>query len=418
MSNLKTSGERGVKVVEGDGESSAPRVEMECELERVRSRSSSVSSRRSDVCKRKRCVDVDDCEDVEMDDIRRMKSVSEKLRKFLFTESNRISKGASEFILNTVGEYEEHMMRLIGKNAKLQGKIEECERSVMSRGMSSVDKSYASVVGRGNVKSVSDMRDSNMEVSDRSVKDRSFAVVVKSKDMNVKMTSEQVKDKVMREVSKGLNVRVRAVRKTRSGGIVIETVSEAEVGRISECRKFNEIGLKVETPRKIGPKLIVYDVPNEVTNDDFMAQMYIKNLRGYTTESEFKERVRIVSRNIKKGATYGNMILEVSSAIRRILNVEGRVYIDWRAFKVRDFVGVLRCHKCYAYGHMMRECSVKERLCQKCGDSGHMMKECRKECICRNCKFKGNTCDHSVLSNACPEFIRALQREKAKINDE
>jgi len=69
-------------------------------------------------------------------------------------------------------------------------------------------------------------------VNVKSVKERNFAVVVKAKDASVKMTSEQVKEKVMRDVSKSLDVRVKAVRKTMSGGIAIETVSENELTKI------------------------------------------------------------------------------------------------------------------------------------------------------------------------------------------
>lgn len=43
-------------------------------------------------------------------------------------------------------------------------------------------------------------------------------MVVKSTDESVNMSSEQVKDTVLKNVSKSLNVRVRAVRKTRSLG--------------------------------------------------------------------------------------------------------------------------------------------------------------------------------------------------------
>lgn len=54
-------------------------------------------------------------------------------------------------------------------------------------------------------------------------KERRYAVIVKPKDASVRMTREQVKEKVMRDVSKALNVRMRAMRKTRSGGIAIKT---------------------------------------------------------------------------------------------------------------------------------------------------------------------------------------------------
>ncbi|KMQ93191.1 golgin subfamily a member 4-like protein [Lasius niger] len=274
--------------------------------------------------------------------------------------------------------------------------------------------SYTNVAGMSGGKMVSDAskvsEKSNAVAKDR---ERSFAVVIKAKDANVKMSSEQVKEKVMREVSKSLNVRVKAVRKTRSGGAAIETVSESELSKLTECAKFGDVGLKVEIPQKIGPKVIVYDVPNELTNDDFMREMYEKNVKGRVNEGVFKERVRIVSRNSKRNATCGNIIMEVMNEVKRIVCEEGRLYVNWKAFRVKEFVNVMRCHKFFAYGHMMRKCGEKERLCQKCGQSRHIIKECKRESVCRNCKLRGRECDYSVLRGV-PGIYRSSGERKSE----
>ena len=52
-------------------------------------------------------------------------------------------------------------------------------------------------------------------------KERTYTVVVKAKDESVKMSSDEVKGRVMKNVASSLNVRVKAVRKTRSGGLAI-----------------------------------------------------------------------------------------------------------------------------------------------------------------------------------------------------
>lgn len=241
--------------------------------------------------------------------------------------------------------------------------------------------------------------------------------MVKSNDENVKMTSHQVKKKVMREVSKVLNVRVKAVRKTRSDGIAIETMNETEMKKVTECSKFEEVGLKVELPRKVGQKVIVYDVPNEIMNEDLMKEVYAKNLKGCVTMSKFRERARVVSRNSKKNAECGNVIMEVSKQMKDVIFQEGRLFVNWYAFRVKEFINVLRWLKCYAYGHIMRECGVKERLCQRCCGSGHLIKDCKKESMCGNCKARGKKCDHSVMSNKCPEFVRLLERERLRVNN-
>lgn len=68
-----------------------------------------------------------------------------KLRKFLFSEVNKVSKHISEYILNCVGEYEEQMMRLISKNERFQGCLEESNR--MNAGTVNA-RSYAKVTAQ------------------------------------------------------------------------------------------------------------------------------------------------------------------------------------------------------------------------------------------------------------------------------
>ncbi|CAK9816194.1 Uncharacterized 50 kDa protein in type I retrotransposable element R1DM [Anthophora plagiata] len=355
-------------------------------------------------------------ESVCVDEMNVMREISAKLRKYVFAESNRVSKVTSEFLLNCVSEYEEQVVRLLNKNERLQGRLDECkerERRYESERVSRA--SYASVTG---VTGVSGAK--RVSVSEKP-RERTFAVVVKAKDASVSMTSEQVKEKVMRDVSAQLDVRVKAVRKTRSGGVAIEAVTAKDMQMLRECKKFDDVGLKVELPKKIGPKVLVFDVPCEITNEEFLNELFVKNVRTgkcCMAECEFKDRTRIVNRTNKKNASVGNVIVEVTKSVRDVLMDEGRVYVKWRACKVKDYVNVLRCHKCYAFGHMMRECSVKDRLCQQCGESGHLRSECKKERMCRNCKLKGAKCDHSVMSDECPEFLRMAERERVRISDD
>ncbi|KAK2574828.1 hypothetical protein KPH14_012922 [Odynerus spinipes] len=392
-------------------------MDEDVEVEMTRDRSGSVSSRRSDMSvKRKRMDDgSEQAMTGGMDEITCMSNIGVKLRKYVLAESNRVSKSACEYLLQCVGEYEGLMMRLISKNERLNGRLDEyVNRSGRAMPADREGDSYAYVTAQSMEEGNRGRANVNVK---RKMPEKSYAVVVKAMDANESMTSENVKKKVMQEVSRELNVRVKAVRKTKSG-VAIETVSETELKRIVDCKKFNELGLKVEIPRKIGPKIIIYDVPNEITNDELMKQMYEKNLKNYVEENVFAERVRVVTRNCKKGMSYGNVIVEVPGYVKRTVVDEGRLFVNWNVFRVREFISVLRCHRCYGFGHMMRECSVKERLCQRCGESGHLVKECKKQNECRNCKVRGGKCDHSVLSNECPEYVRALGRERARINDD
>ena len=59
--------------------------------------------------------------------------MSNKLRKFLFTKSNCVSKGVSEFTLKCVSELEDQMIRMIAKNERLLGRFDECEKQLRVR---------------------------------------------------------------------------------------------------------------------------------------------------------------------------------------------------------------------------------------------------------------------------------------------
>ena len=75
----------------------------------------------------KRGLERDNSESVHVsesvDEISVMRAVNDKLRKFLFTESNRVSKSVSEFTLKCCSKLEEQMMRMIAKNERLLGRI-------------------------------------------------------------------------------------------------------------------------------------------------------------------------------------------------------------------------------------------------------------------------------------------------------
>lgn len=85
--------------------------------------------------------------------------------------------------------------------------------------------SYDTIAG----KEVSKAVGSKQAIACESMKEKTLAVVVNAKDDIVKMTSEEVKEKVMKNVSCDLNMRVRAVRKTRSDGPAMEADRENDV---------------------------------------------------------------------------------------------------------------------------------------------------------------------------------------------
>lgn len=63
----------------------------------------------------------------------------------------------------------------------------------------------------------------------------------------------------------------------------------------SECEKFGALGLKVEDPEEVGPKFVVFDFENEMTNEDLMKKLYEKNLENVgLNENEYRKESGLV----------------------------------------------------------------------------------------------------------------------------
>ena len=71
-----------------------------------------------------------------MDKLNALRVIGNKLRKCIFAD--RVTNAVSECVMVCVSEYEELMMRIIAKNERLIGKIDECEKMLTQKEMMQV----------------------------------------------------------------------------------------------------------------------------------------------------------------------------------------------------------------------------------------------------------------------------------------
>lgn len=365
----------------------------------------SVASESGEGVKRKRMEEVEteggECVAKIMEEMRR---ISGDIRRIMAKDESKVRKEVCEQIMNSVAEYEGVIVRVMCENERLRGKIEGLEgvkelaeglkRSLETRTIERVEKEVEVVEKQ----------------PDR--RQKSYAFMVSGTG---EQSGEEVKKKMLREVSVQ-GVRVKAVRIARGGRVAVETADAKDMERLKGSQVFEKAGLKVEEAKKIGPKVIIFDVPSVMTEDSFKEELYEKNLKGKFTKEEAFQRLRVRSRSGKEKEC-GNVIVEMSRSMKECLVSEGRVYVGWLSLRVKEFSSVLRCYGCMGIGHMMRECKVG-KVCRKCGESGHMEKDCKgKEC-CGNCKRRGVNAEHGVLSPSCPMFIEAELRMRRRVNDD
>lgn len=87
----------------------------------------------------------------------------------------------------------------------------------------------------------------------------------------------------------------------------------------------------------------------------------------------------------------------------------GKVRIGWVNCRIREKVEPKKCFRCWAFGHLARDCKGTDRSkrCRRCGEAGHVRADCKsKEAECVLCT---NNNKHPTGSFACPVYQAAAK---------
>lgn len=232
------------------------------------------------------------------------------------------------------------------------------------------------------------------------------------KDQTSDVTKKQIQEKCQ-PMEEGW--KIKNFRKVRGGGVLIEAGDDRTLDRIKKSIKLKDLGLKLEEPRKRGPKVIIYDVPRTEDNDNFLNRLWQQNMQDTELDKEEILKKTTIRLRTGKHKDVVNLVIEGPASLRHALIGQETVYVGFSACKARDFLVPMRCYKCQQYGHMSKSCKGKD-LCSKCGDEGHAHKDCKspENDKCSNCKHDGKDHNHRVDSKKCPHYEKAFQMEIEK----
>ncbi|KAI4472915.1 hypothetical protein M0802_016426 [Mischocyttarus mexicanus] len=90
-------------------------------------------------------------------------------------------------------------------------------------------------------------------------------------------------------------LQICSVRKIANKGILVETRTKEDLERVIKSEKLQAAGLKTEVPSKKKPLLIVYNVPKETTDKEFLTGLKKQNC-GESQDSKMFEKVTISHR--------------------------------------------------------------------------------------------------------------------------
>jgi len=173
----------------------------------------------------------------------------------------------------------------------------------------------------------------------------------------------------------------------RNKGIIIKVQDDKDLNLIKSS-KLEEVELKIQKPTKIHPTVIIYDVEKDLQVEEMIDELISKNLNHVNSDylSKIKNEIKFLrSYRIKEDRL--NWILQIPGRLHGILVDKGRIFMSWRTYRVKEYLNLTRCYRCYGFGHTAKICRYTEQTCETCGDTKHLRNECPKKDNpqCSNC---------------------------------
>jgi len=147
------------------------------------------------------------------------------------------------------------------------------------------------------------------------------------------------------------DLKFKSIFAIKNKGIRVEAHS-VDLPKIRDSRELEEAGLKLMQENKMHPRLIIHGVLCCMIKEDLRSEIVALNLKDADT-SEVKIVYVFPPKENRK---FTNCILEVPPNIRTILLKEKHAFVNFSACKISDYINVLQCFKCLAFGHLARHC--------------------------------------------------------------
>lgn len=289
--------------------------------------------------------------------------------EFLFAEGNKINRNAVKYILS--------------KWTLLEGALQE---AILEKKLKAVNKSLLNYKTKTFAQVVTEnprMRQYDLpEIKNKA----SEVILFKPENENNSRNNEEIKAAVLEKCEAIKDkIKVKSVRQMRQKGIIMEVNSKQDTLLVKQM-DTKSAGLRIESPRKYNPQLIIYGVERELKKEELMENLINKNFLEDTDMSlmELKEKIKI-NYGYKAKDDNINWIVQVPAPLFTRIIKRGRVFIAWRSYRIKEFINIVRCFRCHGFGHFAGMCSAEAQLCEKCGKTGHNKKDCTNEEVCINC---------------------------------
>ena len=170
----------------------------------------------------------------------------------------------------------------------------------------------------------------------------------------------EIKSDVLRGLEKvRKDLKARSVSQMREQGLVVEMISEKNVGAIRSC-ELHKIGFVEERPKMIDPSFIIYDVEREYKEEELKEDLIKKNFEISSDSDEIKRTMRKRKFAQAKDRRRVNWIIKLPAKHHKMLTSKGRAFLIWRSYGIEDNINVIKYYQCHGYGHIAKFCNLRK----------------------------------------------------------
>jgi hypothetical protein len=253
------------------------------------------------------------------------KDIEKKILAYCLDPSKKINKDQTATIMRHFTDMRGLLEDLLLENSFLNGRLEQSIEAEQKNTeiLSAVNKSLqASKRLKTAVKKTTTTEQrqptyaekvgmTSNKVGQISVKPPKNVVIIRpeQEDSSIK-TSEEALDAVFTLVNpRKKGIQVTAVRKIGGNGLVVETAKPESLKEFTENAKLKEAGLKTSTPQRRPPRMILFDVPRDIPEQEI--QNCIKKQNQDRLTEDDVAAIKFCFKTGRKDAEETNWVLEV-----------------------------------------------------------------------------------------------------------
>lgn len=215
---------------------------------------------------------------------------------------------------------------------------------------------------------------------------------------------------------------VSKIKQVSNGCVVVQCENKQSLESFKKQTE-NTLGrdYEITTAKMLNPKIKILNVKEEQLRD---TDQFLTNLTAQNLCDDLNKNIKCIKKYKTPKNREGtcNVILELNTEqFTYLTNKSQFVYVEWNKYKYFEFISVLRCFKCWKFGHRAERCTSVV-VCPLCSQN-HKKEECKSlnfECV--NCKYAKEvikitniTTNHHVFDTNCPSYQRQIDSSKNKI---